>query len=84
MNNVTITKFKHRQFPVITEKDEDGFYTIECPLLAGCYSQGRTLDEAFKNIREVIALCLEERETRQAVKDYFPRELGLHTITLGV
>ena len=39
MNNVTITKFKHRQFPVITEKDEDGFYTIECPLLAGCVSR---------------------------------------------
>lgn len=46
--------------PVIVEKDEDGFYVVECPLLKSCYTQGETLDEALKNIREVIELCLEE------------------------
>lgn len=46
--------------PIIVEKDEDGFYVVECPLLKGCYSQGETLDEALKNIREVIDMCLEE------------------------
>ncbi len=44
--------------PVIVEKDEDGFYVVECPLLKGCYTQGENLDEALKNIREVIEMCL--------------------------
>lgn len=51
------TIIANKQFPVIIEKDEDGFYVVECPIFRGCYSQGKTLDEALKNIREVIALC---------------------------
>jgi len=50
------------QLPIIIEKDEDGFYTVECPIFSGCYSQGRTIDEALTNIREVIDLSLEEEE----------------------
>ena len=45
-----------RSLPVIIERDENGMYVVECPLLSGCYSQGRTLDEALCNIQEVIAL----------------------------
>ncbi|MBU0619688.1 MAG: type II toxin-antitoxin system HicB family antitoxin [Patescibacteria group bacterium] len=49
-------KVTNLQFPVLAEKDEDGFYVVECPVLEGCYSQGETLDQALKNIREVIQL----------------------------
>ena len=38
------------------------FFVVECPLLQGCYTQGKTLDEALKNIHEVIELCLEEQK----------------------
>lgn len=34
-------KSKFNQFPVFVEKDEDGFYVVECPLFSGCYSQGK-------------------------------------------
>lgn len=51
-------KPKRIQFPVVVEKDEDGFYVVESPVLQGCYSQGKSLDEALENIREVIELCL--------------------------
>ncbi len=37
--------------PIIVEKDEDGFYVVECPLLKGCYTQGKSLDEALKKQR---------------------------------
>jgi predicted RNase H-like HicB family nuclease len=47
---------------VIIERDEDGMYVGEVPQLQACYSQGRTLDELMTNIREVIELCLEEKE----------------------
>ena len=39
---------KKVQLPVLVEKDEDGFFVVECPL-QGCYIQGKTLDEALKN-----------------------------------
>jgi len=51
---------KKVHLPVLVEKDEDGFFVVECPLLQGCYTQGKTLDEALKNIHEVIELCLAE------------------------
>ena len=48
--------------PVVVEKDEDGFFVVECPILKGCYTQGETLDEALKNINEVIGMYLEEKD----------------------
>ncbi|MFH2014052.1 MAG: type II toxin-antitoxin system HicB family antitoxin [Patescibacteria group bacterium] len=73
---------KNKQFPVVVEKDEDNFYVVECPVFKGCYSQGKTLDEALKNIKEVINLCLEEKENREFLKSYKLRELSIHTIIL--
>ncbi|MCG3209164.1 MAG: hypothetical protein FOGNACKC_02783 [Anaerolineae bacterium] len=49
-----------REFYVVIERDEDGVYVGEVPQLAGCYSQGNTLDELMANIKEVIEMCLEE------------------------
>ena len=50
------------RLPILIEKDEDDFYVVECPVFSGCYTQGKTIDEALINIREVIDLCLEEKE----------------------
>ena len=81
MNKKHFAKFKNKQFPVFVEKDEDGFFVAECPLFNGCYSQGKTLDEALKNIKEVIELCLKEKENREILESYDPEEVGLHNIT---
>jgi predicted RNase H-like HicB family nuclease len=67
--------------PIFVEKDEDGFYVGKCPVLSGCYSQRKTIDQALKNIREVIDLCLEEKENRQALKNYHPQELSFCTLS---
>ena len=56
--------------PVIIEKDEDGFYVAECSLFSGCYTQGKTLDAALENIKEVIDLVLEEKENQEILKSY--------------
>jgi predicted RNase H-like HicB family nuclease len=53
---------KKVHLPVLVEKDEDGFFVVECPMLRGCYTQGKIIDEALKNIHEVIELCLEEQK----------------------
>lgn len=67
MSGSHIRKNKHMSLPVIVEKDEDGFYVVECPLFSGCYSQGKTLDKAIANIKEVISLCLEESDNQQLI-----------------
>jgi predicted RNase H-like HicB family nuclease len=66
----------------VVEKDEDGYYVVECPTLPGCYTEGKTLDEALKNIQEVIALVLEEETAREILRDYTPRDISFHTITV--
>ena len=42
------------KFRVLLEKDEDGVFVAECPTLPGCISQGKTRDEAIKNIKDAI------------------------------
>lgn len=51
---------KKLHLPILIEIDEDGLYIVSCPLLKGCHSWGETIDEAMKNISEVIEMCLEE------------------------
>jgi predicted RNase H-like HicB family nuclease len=55
---------------------------VECPILEGCYSQGKTIHEALQNIREVIELLLEEKASRDILKAYRPADISLHTITI--
>ncbi len=69
------------QLPIIVEKDEDGLYVVECPIFSGCYTQGKTLDEALKNIREVLELCLEEKENQEILKNFHPQEISFHTLS---
>ncbi len=33
---------------------EDGYWVVECHSLPGCISQGKTKEEAIKNIKEAI------------------------------
>ncbi len=66
-----------REFYVVVEKDEDGFYVGEVPHLRACYSQGRTLDELMKNIKEVIQLCLEEEDIAEV-----PEFVGIHKVEI--
>ena len=58
-----------REFSVVIERDEDGYYVGEVPHLRACYSQGRTLDELMTNIREAIELCLEV-EGEQSLSEF--------------
>jgi predicted RNase H-like HicB family nuclease len=49
------------KFIVTLERDEDGYWAVECPSIPGCVSQGNTREEALQNIQEAIQLCLEVR-----------------------
>ena len=48
-----------REFNVIIERDEDGYYVASVPELQGCHTQAKSLDKLMVRIREAIELCLE-------------------------
>ncbi|MFQ5926447.1 MAG: type II toxin-antitoxin system HicB family antitoxin [Terriglobia bacterium] len=48
-----------RQFTVVIESDQEGYYLATVPELRGCHTQAKTLDTLMKRIREAIQLCLE-------------------------
>ena len=82
MKKVRSQKFKNKKIPIYIEKGSDGFYVVECPLFHGCYSQGKTLDAALRNIKEAIELALEEKDNADALKNRKVEEVSLHTITV--
>lgn len=49
------------KFSVTIERDEDGVWVVECPAIPGCVSQGKSREEALKNIEDAIHVCLEVR-----------------------
>ena len=67
---------KH-DFYVVIEKDEDGYFVGEVPQLRACYSQGKTIDELMENIKEVIALCVEEQQ-----EEYLSEFVGVQKVTV--
>ena len=72
------------RFQIVIEQDEDGVYVAECPALPGCYSQGKTFEEALDNVREVIDLCLKEAEEEgQLIDPRFPEIVGIKTIEVN-
>ena len=52
-------KTKKRDFTVIVELDEEGYFVASVPELHGCHTQARSLDKLMDRIREAIELCLE-------------------------
>jgi len=47
------------KFTVVLEPEADGGFSVVCPAIPGCVSQGESLNEALGNIREAILGCLE-------------------------
>jgi len=50
------------RFKIVLEPSDEGGYTVYAPSLPGCISEGETVEEALKNIREAIELYLEPVE----------------------
>jgi predicted RNase H-like HicB family nuclease len=61
------------RYTVVLEQDKDGGYVASLPALPGCVSQGDLRVEALNNIREAIALYVED--CREA-GDPIPTEVG--------
>lgn len=84
----TKTILNKKQFKVIIEQGESEYFIANVPALPGCYTQGKTMKELTKNIKDVIQLCLEEaRENpdyRKRILDFGtePTFIGMEVVTL--
>lgn len=45
-------------YKVVLKKSEEG-YSVSCPALPGCWSQGETEEDALENIKDAIEEYLE-------------------------
>ncbi len=76
----------NKQFKIIIEQDENGYFVASVPALPGCHTQAKTLSELHKRIREAISLCLDVAKTnskyRESIKDfgYQPTFIGLEAV----
>lgn len=77
---------KQRQFKVIIEQDEDGFFVASVPSLPGCHTQAKDLSKLRKRLKEAISLCLEMADSDTQYKKrlrnfaYEPSFVGLETV----
>jgi len=53
-------------FHTVIEKDENGLFSIECPALPGCVSQGKTKQEAIENIKDAMQKWLWAEDSKKA------------------
>ena len=68
-----------REFNVVIEQDEDGYYVASVPALRGCHTQAKSLDDLMERVREVIELCLEVEDTPMS-----NRFIGVQRVTVTV
>ena len=57
-----------REYTVIIEQDEAGYYVAEVPELYGCHTQAKSLDELMERVRETIELCRDSANSKRPRK----------------
>jgi len=73
------------KFSVVIEKDPGGGYVVSCPAIKGCHSQGETVEEALKNIKEAIAGCLKtlNERTKKVARRRDPSRVTIREIKVA-
>lgn len=73
------------KFNVVIEKDSEGGYVVSCPAIKGCHSQGETVEEALKNIKEAITGCLQtlNERAKKVARRRGPSRVTVHEIRVA-
>ncbi len=76
---------KFYNFEIVLEKEEDGSgYSAYSPTLPGCFSNGRTVEEAKRNMREAIQQHLEVLESKGEPIPQSERHFHVEEISVGL
>ena len=68
-----------REFTVVVERDEEGYYVASVPALPGCHTQARSLDQLMQRVREAIEVCLEDAGTERPSLEF----VGVQRVTVA-
>lgn len=77
-----------RQFQVIIERDEDGYFVASVPALPGCHTQAKNLSLLRERVEDAISLCLEVAQTNRAYQEkmrrfaYEPSFIGVEMVKI--
>ena len=64
-------------YTVIYERGDDGYWTASVEEVAGCHTQGRSLEQAQTRIREALSLFVDDADTAELASSYkLPRGMG--------
>jgi len=69
-----------KEFSVVVERDEEGFYVASVPALPGCHTQAKSLDKLMERIREAIGLYLEVEGERLESLEF----IGVQRVSVNV
>ena len=62
------------KYKILLQKTDEG-YSVSCPGLPGCWSQGKTEDDAIENIKDAIREYL--AAVSESTKDADVREIEI-------
>ncbi|MCK4730808.1 MAG: type II toxin-antitoxin system HicB family antitoxin [Candidatus Aenigmarchaeota archaeon] len=68
-----------KEFEVVIEMGEDGYYIGSVVELPGCFSQAKSIDELMKRMKEAIELYLETEKDIQPVQFIGIQKLRLNS-----
>ncbi|WP_255335764.1 type II toxin-antitoxin system HicB family antitoxin [Methanosarcina sp. KYL-1] len=72
---------KTLNYTVLIEQDEDGMYIATVPDIPGCYTQGKTVEQAMERVKEAIQVCIEAEE----LEDILPMKfIGIQQVEVKV
>jgi predicted RNase H-like HicB family nuclease len=76
---------KFYSFAIVVEREEVGEgYFAYSPTLAGCFSNGKTIEEAKKNIREAVQQHIEALLARGQPVPQNERVVHVEELTVGI
>ena len=72
-----------KNYTVIIEPGEDNWLVATVPALPGCITQGKTVDEVLKNVKEAIEAYLESlQKNNQPIPE--PDRINIKQVAVSV
>ena len=85
MREATKRSAKTLSYSIFYECAPEGGYVAHVPTLPGCHTQGETLEETERNVKEAIELYLESlREHGEPIPEEGPSLQGRVTVPFSV
>jgi predicted RNase H-like HicB family nuclease len=68
-----------KEYYMVIERDETGWYVGNVPELPGCHTQGSTIEELTARMREAIELYLEDEVVNLPASEF----IGIHRVAVS-